>query len=73
MEEFVHMENLRWRDQKRGKIIKKILSIEENIVFAISSISYTDNFSKRIIADDVFPIVLVDTPENIFERFVFSD
>ena len=24
LEEFVHIENLRWRDQKRGRIIKKI-------------------------------------------------
>lgn len=73
LEEFVHMENLRWRDQKRGRIIKKILSKEENMVFAISPISYTDNFRTRIIAGDVLPIVLVDTPENIFERLVFSD
>ena len=33
LEEFVHTENLRWRDQKRGRIIKKILSKEENMVF----------------------------------------
>lgn len=44
LEEFVHTENLRWRDQKRGRIIKKILSKEENMVFVISPISYTDNF-----------------------------
>ena len=48
LEEFVHIENLRWRDQKRGRIIKKILSKEENMVFVISPISYTDNFGKRI-------------------------
>ncbi|MDD7739389.1 MAG: hypothetical protein PUJ62_04865 [Lachnospiraceae bacterium] len=73
MEEFVHMENRRWRDQKRGRIIKKILSKEENIVFVISPISYTDNFRTRIVAEDALPIVLVDTPENIFEHLVFSD
>lgn len=73
LEEFVHMENLRWRDQKRGRIIKKILSTNDNMVFAISPISYIDNFSTRIIVEDVLPIVLVDTPENIFERLVFSD
>lgn len=38
LEEFVHIENLRWRDQKRGRIIKKILSKEENMVFVISPI-----------------------------------
>ena len=44
LEEFVHTEYLRWRDQKRGRIIKKIISKEENMVFVISPISYTDNF-----------------------------
>ena len=73
LEEFVHMENLRWRDQKRGRIIKRILSICDNMVFAISPISYTDNFRTRVIAEDVLPIVIADTPENIFERLVFSD
>ena len=69
----MHTENLRWRDQKRGRIIKKILSAENDIVFAITPISYTDNFKKRIINEDILPIVLVDTPENIFDRLVFSD
>lgn len=74
LEEFVHTENLRWRDQKRGLIIKKILSKEENMVFVISPISYTDNFGKRIIMeDDILSIELVDTPANIFDRLVFSD
>lgn len=39
LEEFVNTENLRWRDQKRGSIIKKIIKMEEDVVFAISSIS----------------------------------
>lgn len=73
LEEFVHTENLRWRDQKRGRIIKKILAQEENMVFAISPISYTDNFGKRITEDDILSIELVDTPANIFDRLVFSD
>ena len=73
LEEFVHTENLRWRDQKRGRIIKKILAQEENMVFVISPISYTDNFGKRITEDDILSIELVDTPANIFDRLVFSD
>lgn len=73
LEEFVHTENLRWRDQKRGRIIKKIISKEENMVFVISPISYTDNFGKRITEDDILSIELVDTPANIFDRLVFSD
>lgn len=73
IEEFVHIENLRWRDPKRGRIIKKILSKEENMVFVISPISYTDNFGKRITEDNILSIELVDTPANIFDRLVFSD
>ena len=53
LEEFVHTENLRQRDQKRDRIIKKILSKEENMVFVISPISYTDNFGKRVTEDDI--------------------
>lgn len=73
LEEFVHTSDLRWRDQKRGSIIKKILRESENIVFAISPISYTSNFQKRIMADDVLAIELYDTAENIFSRLVFRD
>ena len=73
LEEFVHIENLRWRDQKRGRIIKKILSKEENMVFVISPISYTDNFGKHITEDNILSIELVDTTANIFDRLVFSD
>lgn len=73
LEEFGHIENLRWRDPKRGRIIKKILSKEENMVFVISPISYTDNFGKRITEDNILSIELVDTPANIFDRLVFSD
>ena len=73
LEEFVHIENLRWRNQKRGRIIKKILSKEENMVFVISPISYTDNFGKRITEGNILSIELVDTPADIFDRLVFSD
>ena len=52
LEEFVNTENLRWRDQKRGSIIKKIIKMEEDVVFAISPISYIENFKTSIISDD---------------------
>ena len=73
LEEFVHTENLRWRDQKRGHIIKKILKLDEDMVFVITPISYTYNFEERIVADDILLIELCDSPENIFSRLVFSD
>ena len=73
LEEFVNTENLRWRDQKRGSIIKKIIKMEEDVVFAISPISYIENFKTSIISDDNLLIELYDTPENIFSRLIFSD
>ena len=73
LEEFTHTGDLRWRDQQRGKIIKRIIKSEENLVAAITPISYSENFKNRIIADDVLLIELYDTVENIFSRLVFSD
>lgn len=73
LEEFVNTADLRWRDQKRGSIIKKIIKSEENLVIAITPISYTENFRARIIVDDILLIELYDTAENIFSRLVFSD
>lgn len=73
LEEFVNTENLRWRDQKRGSIIKKVIETEEDLVFAISPISYIENFKTSIISDDNLLIELYDTPENIFLRLIFSD
>ena len=74
LEEFVHTANLRWRDQKRGRIIKEILqSGEKDFVFAVTPISFTHNFRNRIISENILSIELYDTPENIFSRLVFSD
>ena len=73
LEQFTGTADLRWRDQKRGSIIKKVLKLEEDVVFSITPISYPDNFKKRIINDDILLIELYETPENIFSRLVFSD
>lgn len=73
LEDFVHTQNLLWRDQKRGRVIKKVFAKEENIVFAISPISYPDNFKNRIMNTDILSIELTDTAENIFNRLIFSD
>ena len=44
-----------------------------DVVFAISPISYIENFKTSIISDDNLLIELYDTPENIFSRLIFSD
>ena len=73
LEEFVHSDNLLVRDTKRGKVIKNILQKNENMVFAISPISYPDSFAKFIVSKDILKIELIDSVENIFNRLVFSD
>ena len=73
LDEFVHTSDLRWRDQKRGRIIKELISYEEDMVIAITPISFTENFRTRIRADGILAIELYDTPKNIFSRLVFSD
>lgn len=73
MEEFVHTANLRWRDHQRGNIIKKLLCSQEDMVLAVTPISYPENFKTELDRDDILSIELYDTPENIFSRLVFSD
>ena len=73
IEEFVHTSNMKWRDQKRGEIIRKTIGLEENMVFSITPISYPDSFAECIKSDDILSIELYDTSENIFSRIVFSD
>ena len=73
LETFVHTADLRWRDQKRGRIIKELIRLEEDMVLAITPISFTENFRTKISGDGMLAIELYDTPENIFDRLVFSD
>ncbi|MBR0417775.1 MAG: deoxynucleoside kinase [Erysipelotrichaceae bacterium] len=74
LEEFVHTGSLRWRDGKRGRVIKKLIRKKEDMVFAVSPVSYTESFKMQIESgEDLLLIELYDTPENIFDRLVFSD
>lgn len=43
------------------------------MVLAITPISFTENFRTKISGDGMLAIELYDTPENIFDRLVFSD
>lgn len=47
-EEYVNTANLRWRDQKREGTIKKIIKLEEDMVLAVTPISYTENFKTEL-------------------------
>lgn len=73
LEQFINSGNLKERDQIRGSIINHILQLNENIVFAITPISYPDPFREQIHSEDNLLIELYDTEENIFSRLVFRD
>lgn len=73
LEEFVHTSDLRWRDHKRGSIIKELIRSEKDMALAITPISYTENFRTMIGDKGILAIELYDTPANIFSRLVFSD
>lgn len=60
-------------DKSYEEILAFVQGKEENMVFAISPISYPDNFKARIMSRDVLAIELTDTAENIFDRLIFSD
>ena len=73
LEAFVNSDIRHTRDKKRGQVIREIMANPEDKVFAISPIYYAVNFNKYVSQEDVLAIELQDTPENIFDRLVFSD
>lgn len=73
LEEFVNRGTLKERDAMRGRVIDKVMESGEDKVFAISPISYPEYFVCHLQGDDVLAVDLLDTPEHIFERLVFSD
>ena len=73
LEDFVNVGSLESRDRIRGKVIDKSMKNEKDKVFAISPISYPENFNHYLRMRNVLAIELTDTAEHIFERLVFSD
>lgn len=73
LEDFVMKGTVESRDCKRGCVIDAVMRNREDKVFAISPISYRENFERYLSRNDVFAIELTDAAENIFERLVFSD
>jgi len=60
------------RHKIKGGILKEI-SNENDIVIAISPIYFSKNFNYLLKNPDVVSFDLQDSPENIFNRLVFSD
>lgn len=62
------------RDRLRGQLIGEILENTGDKVIAVTPMYYSSHFSKYLKKrDDVIGIELQDTPENIFNRLVFTD
>ena len=73
LEAFVSKGTLSERDQKRGEVISHLLSLPGPKVIAVSPMSNRRFFGKFVRMDNTLSIELIDTPENIFARMVFSD
>ena len=73
LEKFVNTGTIEGRDKKRGAIIGKLLRDDANKVIAITPMSYPQYFNRYLSREGVLAIDLQDTPQNIFDRLVFSD
>ena len=71
--EFTRTGTVSSRDLKRSQIVKQIIRKNENTVIAVSPVSYVEHFMKILRSDDVFSLVIADSPENIYNRIIFSD
>lgn len=65
--------NLEDRDQRRAKLLKRLLKNKNHVVVAVTPISFFNDFYDIIFEDNVLSIELSDTVENIFDRLVFTD
>ena len=73
LEIFTKTGTLKDRDKIRCSILGSVLSQKHNVVMAITPIAYTQYLMHYLAMPDVLAIELQDTPENIFDRLVFSD
>ena len=74
LEFFVTNGTLRERDIIRCEVINTLISdTSGNKVIAITPLSYMQTILSLLSSSDIFPIVLTDTVESIFDRLVFSD
>lgn len=73
MEEFVNTVPLRERDRKRGLLIRKLMRKNEDLVLAVTPMTYTEYIEEKLYEPGVLCVELYDSPENIFSRLIFTD
>lgn len=73
IQEFVDTYSCLERNEVRREIIEKHLEESCDKIIAVSSMHYRSYFEDIIQREDVLAIHLVDSPQNIFNRLVFTD
>jgi adenylate kinase family enzyme len=73
LEEFVSTGTLSERDQIRCDILCSLLKEKRDMVVAITPLSYMKSIQPYLSAPGILSIELLDSPQNIFDRLVFSD
>lgn len=73
LEEFVSKGTLWERDMIRCGILLSLLKENTDKVIAITPLSYIENIRHFLSTSDILAIELIDSPQNIFDRLVFSD
>lgn len=73
LEVFVSTGTLQERDKKRCRLLRSLVKKAGNKVIAVTPLSYAGPTIPIINSANVFSVELLDSPENIFERLVFSD
>lgn len=61
------------RDEIRGELLGEIIRSDGDKVVAVSPMYYSKYFSRYLKKGEAFGIELQETPENIFERLIFTD
>lgn len=70
---FKKYSDLKVRDRKRSELLKRLIKGKENVVIAVSPITYIQYFKEILSKDNIVSFELINTPENIFDRLVFTD
>lgn len=73
MEDFVNKVPLRERDRKRGVLVRKFIRTKEDLVLAVTPMTYIEYIEEKLYTPGVLAVELYDSAENIFSRLIFTD
>ena len=73
LDKFVKTGWLNERDGKRGKVLRNIIDHNDDLVLAVTPMYYIVSIKRYIQTPDFLRIELYDSPENIFERVIYTD